>query len=567
LARCGGALAALLVACAAVQVAFAQAPGATPEATPRFEIRRFVFDGATLVSAERLEAATAAYTGPGRSFADVQRALEAVERLYGEAGFSAVQVLLPEQELERGDIRLQVIEAKLGRVIVEGNRHFDEDNILASVPSLAAGQAPNIRAIGRDLRVANENPAKQATVLLRSGREEATVDAVVRVADQEPSRFSVTLDNSGTEETGVLRLGLGYQHANVENRDNVLTLQYVGAPHEEGNPDRLSAVPSNRVLILGASLRVPLYASGDALEFLGGYSNVNSGTVGNLYNVSGAGGIFGARYLQNLDRTGEFDHRLAWAWDYRGYHNKDIKQIGSDQQLTPDITVHPVSLTYHGLWRRQGSETAYSIGALRNIPGGADGRPEDFCQLPPDAPHGVSRTDGMGNCPDPRYSAVRWSFNHSQALPRDWQARVAMNGQYTRDMLVSGEQFGLGGADSVRGFEERAIADDRGYRGTLEVYSPDLGGSTGWSGARLRLLAFYDWGGVRRVNPVPPDPESQHVSSAGLGLRFSRGANLVFRADYGWVLDAGGALGIDGSAGTFQARGDGRGHASFSYIF
>ena len=567
MAGCGGARAVLVAACAAAQVAFAQAPAQSADGTPRFEIRRFVFDGATLVPRARLDAATAGFTGPQRSFADVQRALEAVERLYGESGYSAVQVLLPEQELERGDIRLQIIEAKLGRVVVEGNRHFDEANILASVPSLAAGRAPNIREIGRDLRVANENPAKQATVLLRSGREEATVDAVVRILDEPPSRFSVTLDNSGTEETGVLRFGLGYQHANLDAADNVLTLQYVGAPHEEGETDRLSAVPSNRVLILGASLRVPLYARGDALEFVGGYSNVNSGTVGDLYTVSGAGGVFGARYLQNLDRLGDYDHRLAYAWDYRGYHNKDIKQVGSDQQLTPDITVHPISLTYHGLVRRQGSETAFSAGVLRNIPGGADGRPEDFCQLPPDAPHGVSRSDGMGNCPDPEYTALRWAFNHSQALPRDWQLRFGMNGQYTRDMLVSGEQFGLGGADSVRGFEERAIADDRGYRGTLEVYTPDFGGRTGIAGARLRVLAFYDWGGVSRINPVPPDPQAQHIGGAGLGLRFSRGTKLSFRMDWAWVLDEGGTPGVGGEAGTFQARGDGRLHASFSYIF
>ena len=82
-----GALAALCVA------ALAATPAAPQETTgPRFAIRAFVFDGATLVSQERLQRATAPYTGPGRDFGDVQRALEAVERLYGEAGYSAVQI-------------------------------------------------------------------------------------------------------------------------------------------------------------------------------------------------------------------------------------------------------------------------------------------------------------------------------------------------------------------------------------------------------------------------------------------------------------------------------------------
>jgi len=136
--------------------ALAQAPS-KPDASPRFEIRRFVFEGAALVPSEQLEAATQGFTGPGRTFSDVQRALEAVERTYSEAGFSAVQVVLPEQELERGEIRFQIVEAKVGRVIVEGNKHFSEANVRASVPALTPGQAPSINQIARNLRVANES--------------------------------------------------------------------------------------------------------------------------------------------------------------------------------------------------------------------------------------------------------------------------------------------------------------------------------------------------------------------------------------------------------------------------
>lgn len=556
---------ALAILCAAM---LAAAP-ASPQggAGPRFEIRGFVFDGATLIAPERLARATAPFTGPDRDFGDVQRALESVERLYAEAGYGAVQVLLPEQELERGVVRLRVIEARLGRVIVEGNRHFSEANIRASVPSLVPGQAPNIVRVGRNLRVANENPSKQATVLLRSGADEATVDAVIRVIDQPVLRHSLTLDTTGTRETGRLRLGYGVQHANGAGRDHVLTLQVVGAPHDEDRPNRISLVPSDRVQILGLGLRIPLYEPGDALDFTAGYSNVDSGTVGELFTVSGAGGVFGVRYTRYLDRSGDYDHRVALSWDHRGYHFKDVRAIGSDQQLQPDITVRPVSLAYHGLRRRPDGETAFMAGVSRNLPGGNDGSVEDFCQLPPDAPHGISRSDGMGNCPDPQYVLWRWSVNHNEALPGDWQLRFGMSGQYTRDMLVSGEQFGLGGADSVRGFEERAISDDRGYRGTLELYTPDWAGWAGWSGARARALAFYDWGGVRRNRPAPGDELAQSVASVGLGLRVSHGTGFTLRMDWGRVVDEGGARGLGTDPGTFKARGEGRLHAGLSYVF
>ncbi len=141
-------------------------------------------------------------------------------------------------------------------------------------------------------------------------------------------------------------------------------------------------------------------------------------------------------------------------------------------------------------------------------------------------------------------------------------------------MLVPGELFGIGGADSIRGFSERAITDDNGYRGTLELYTPDWGGKTGISGLRARALAFYDWGGVWRNRPLPPTGFgqgvpglAQHAASIGFGARFARGNNMSLRADYAWVVDEAGAFGLLGSKGTFQQSGEARLHFSFSYIY
>ena len=532
-------------------LACAQQPPAADDG-PKFAIKRFVYEGATLISKEKFDAATTEFVGPGKSFADVQRALEAVEKLYSANGWSAVQVLLPEQELERGEVRFQIIEARVGRVLIEGNKFFDEANIRASVPSLKPGSAPNINSIARNLRVANESGAKQTTVLLRSGQQEATVDAVVRVVDESPYKASITVDSSGTAQTGQLRVGLGFQNSNVNNSDQVLTLQYVGAPYrnvaDNAEPTRLSLVPSKRVFVAGVGYRIPLYERGDSIDFTAGYSTVNSGTVGNLFAISGAGGIFGARYNRNLDRIGDYEQRWVFAWDYRGYHNKGVRVVGTTTQLVPDVTTHPVSAQYTGQFRGQESESGFTLGASQNLPGGNDGGGNAIC---------ASRVNGRGECANGRFFIWRWGFNHNQALGSDWQFRFAMNGQFTRDMLIAGEQFGVGGADSVRGFFEREISNDQGYRGVMELYGPDWGSKTGISGARARGLVFYDWGGVKRNRPAPAEIHGQHVSSYGFGIRLSRGTNFSLRADFATVQDQGGN----------QGSGDGRLHFSASYIF
>jgi len=543
----------MLAACCGAHAQTAQQP--TVDDSPRFEIRRFVFDGATLIPRDALERDTRAFVGPQKSFADVQRALEVVERAYSSAGWSAVQVVLPEQELDRGEIRFQIIEARIGRVIVEGNKFFDEANVRASVPALEPGKAPNINTIARNLRIANESPAKQSQVLLRSGQEEATVDAVVRVVDESPVKRSITLDNTGSRATGKLRLGLGYQNANLSGQDDVLSLQFVTAPYEdhldeEGYPHRLTILPSRKVTVIGIGYRLPHYDSGNSVDVLAGYSNVNSGTIANIFSITGAGTIFGVRYNQNLSRLGDFEHRLIYSFDWRTYDNKGVRAVGSTVQLIPDVTVHPIGVTYSGSLRKQDSETSVSLGYVKHLSGGNDATQTDYCKI------GL-RNNGLGQCASSTYELWRWSFTHNQALPADVQFRLVVQGQETKDMLVPGEMFGIGGAESVRGFLEREVADDYGHRVTAEVYGPDFGSSLGISGARARAVVFADWGHVKRINPAPGDLHAQGIGSFGIGLRFSRGSNLAFRTDYAVITDPGGG----------HTRDSSRVHFSFSYVF
>lgn len=531
-----------IVVCA--QGAVKESPAAPPE--PRFDIRRYVVEGATLVSAGDLDAATRPFTGPNRNFADVQRALEAIEKLYSSKGFSAVQVVLPEQELNKGEVDFKVVEAKVGRVIVEGNKFFDEANIRASLPSLRPGLAPNVDRIAESLRVANENPAKQTIALLRGGAEEGTVDAVVRVTDEKPVRYSITLDNSGTAETGLFRVGFGFQHANMARRDDVLSMQYVMSPHERDHPISLTPIPNPKVVIIGGSYKIPLYRKGDSLEFSGGYSNVKSGTVQSLFgqfNVAGAGTIGGVRYNLNLTRIGELEHRLSFGLDWRAYNNRTTTVIGGTSVL-PDITVHPLTITYAGLYRTSDSETSFNFSGSKNLPGGNDGHSKVFEAFRPGAV--------------PGYTIWRYGVGHNRAFANDWQARFAFNGQMTRNRLISAEQFGLGGSDSVRGFLEREISNDSGYRGSVEAYTPDVAGKIGWlSGFRLRGLVFYDWGMVKRFGALAGDIQRQGVSSMGFGFRLAKGTNFSVRFDYGVVLDGGGS----------QGQWEGRPSLNMAYVF
>ena len=516
----------------------AQAQQVDVPVSPRFEIVRFEVIGNTLLAAAEIDAAVTPYTGKQKDFSDIQRALEELEHVYRDRGYGVVQVLLPEQDITRGVVRLRVIEPKIGKVIVEGNQHFDEGNVRRSLPGVQPGATPNSQLLAQNLQLLAEHPAKQTTVLLKAGANESLVDATVKVVDEKPLKFVATFDNSGTTDSGRFRTGIALQHSNVFNRDHILSLQYVTSPE---NP--------NKVTIFGAGYRIPLYQYYSSLEFFVGYSDVSSGTLQGLFNVSGSGTVMGARYNFYLPKIAEYEHKLALGLDYRAFKTNVTTLTGVP--LAPDVTVFPASIAYNGLWRGNNAEFGYYASYSQNIPGLNDGHETNFKGPEPGFPNGI-RLDSTSS-----YRIWRWGANFTRALPREWQLRAVINGQYTPDALVPGEQYGFGGPDSVRGFNIREVSNDKGYAGSVELYTPELGSKFGWKDVRLRLLGFYDAGTTGRNSIQPGELSGQSGGSAGIGMRMTVGKHLNVRVDFAQVLDPAGS----------QARGDQMWQASVAVPF
>lgn len=497
---------------------------------PKFDIQRFAVTGNTLLPNEEVERIVAQFTGKDKDFADIQRALEALEIAYRERGYGIVQVLLPEQDITKGVVQFRVLQAKVGKVVIDGNTRFDNTNIRRSLPTVTEGVTPNSRDIARNLQMLAEHPVKQTTVLLRSGAAEDQVDVNVKVADDKPWRFVFTLDDTGTADTGYLRSGIGFQHSNLFNRDHTLSAQYITSPTQQ-----------NKVSIYGLGYRIPFYNLNSTLDLIAGYSDVNSGTVQGLFNVAGSGTVFGARWTYFLPKMNDIEHKVALGLDYRAFQNRvTIAGVG----LVPDITIHPVSLTYSGLYRMTASELNFYAAVSTNIPGGNDGRQSDF-------------TASRANATD-SYKILRYGTSYIHAFRNEWQGRAALNGQYTKDSLIAGEQFGLGGPDSLRGYLLREVTNDKGFGVQLEAYTPNFAPKIGLPEQfRSRLVGFYEYGRASRNNGLVGETESRVISDFGVGLRVSYGKTANLRFDVAHVQK---------DAGTRQ-RGDNRISAALAVIF
>lgn len=486
-----------------------------PDAVPRFDVRSYQVEGNTLLDQGNIDAVLAPFTGKGRDFGDVQEALDALEQAYRAKGFAMVMVVLPEQELESGVVRVIVNENHLGKIKIEGNRYFDAENIRRSLPALRQGGTPNLNAVSRSLKLANENPAKKINLQLLNSESEHEIDANITVKDEAPWKVGISADNTGNRQTGNARLGILLQHANLFNRDHILSLQYITSPEKV-----------DHVSIFSFAYQVPLYALAASIDLIGVYSNVDSGTVSAItssMNVSGKGSILGIHCNRHLTRIGNYEHKLTLGLDYRAYES-DVEFLGS--QLGNNVTVHPVSLTYAGTFTINNRiSTGFYWTALQNLRGSWDGRDTD------------ENIDKARSAARRGYNVFRYGANFFYLIGADWQARLLVNGQYTNDPLVPGEQYGIGGAGSVRGIALREFANDRGYSGSMEIYTPELNKLLGTTAFQSRILIFYDQGYVGRVDPVPGDTVSTQVASIGLGLRITDGRSFALSLDCGFVLD------------------------------
>jgi hemolysin activation/secretion protein len=412
------------------------------------------------------------------------------------------RVSLPSQAVG-SVIKLNVVRFSLGKVLVKQAGAFDEANQLASVPELQAGATPNFKVIARQLVIANESPAKQTTVSLRESAETDKIDAEIKVVAEKPWTASLNVTNGGTETTGRDRLTASIQHANLFNRDHVGTLAYTTT----------SRKPSN-VQQWGATYRLPLYTLGGVLS--GTYTRSN--VVGNFggFDVSGAGETFGVMYTHHFDPKGDSRSSVNVGYDIKSYdparfNGIPLTLLGAQQQT------RPISVGY--TYRNEVAGIAYGLNGelIWNTSGGTG---NDL----------TSYRDSDPRVRTTRFSVARGGASVAYQTAGQWAFTGRMQAQTSRNALIPGEQFGLGGPSSVRGMPDRVISADSGVFVSLEALTPNLL-------PNFRLAGFIDSGWLsNQIESVPTKPSSDSATTVGLGLRWSYDRYVSLSLDWARVI-------------------------------
>ena len=139
---------------------------------------------------------------------DLDNLIGIINQQYIKKGVITAKAFLNSGALKAGILTIELMEAKVGDVIVKGNR-FNRKWFLRSRISNKTGNVLNLQTMENDLRLFNKNARSvQLSARLKPGKNYGTTDVILEAKESFPFHLSTSWDSFGRETTGLLRSGI-----------------------------------------------------------------------------------------------------------------------------------------------------------------------------------------------------------------------------------------------------------------------------------------------------------------------------------------------------------------------
>ena len=475
------------------------------EGPPTFTIRSFAVEGNTLLTEKTIRDALKDYKGPNKTAQDVEKARSALEKLYHDRGYPAVLVNIPEQTVEWGKIRLQVIESRIGNVRVTGNRYFTAEMIMRQLPSLAPGQIIYVPRVQKELEQLNRGEDLKVSPVLSPGMEPGTTDVELKVVDRLPLHGSLEINNRNTLNTSDLRLNGMLRYDNLWQMDHSVSAQFQTSPEDTGQV---------KLYALSYTLPAP-WAVDHQIALYGIRSDSSTVGFGEGLLINGKGSILGMRYVIPLAPYGAYAHNITLGLDYKDF--EDTTGFFAGGGYATPVKYLPLSFSYSSSLADSWGSTKWSS-VLNMVMRGLVTEEEQFQ---------IARYQARGD-----YLYLTAGMERSQKLPGGMAMYLKVDGQIAVQPLITHEQYIAGGMANVRGYREASALGDDALHGTGEISAPDIWALLGLGGrVTCTPYLFYDFAWLETLNPLPSQIETTRLQGTGAGMRGGFYKNFYYEVD------------------------------------
>jgi hemolysin activation/secretion protein len=435
------------------------------------------------------------------------------------------------QDVTNGVVQVVVTESKVGQVVARNN-HWFSSGLLTSQVQLSHDDPISLRELQADRDWLNLNPFRSVDITAERSPTPGYTDIVVNTLDEQfPLRGHLTYDDTGASILGRDRWSAGIDWGNAFWTDSQLSYQYS------------SNVPLHRSVSGAAadyeahslSLVTPLPWH-DQLAIFGAYAR-STPRLGPDLGLTGINWQLSGRYIVTLPPSGNFSQQAQFGFDFKSSNSNLL--FGGFEVLNTTSEIAQFTFDYSAALKDPLGQT--SLGnSLVVSPGG-------LTALNKDANFAAQMPSARA-----RYVYDHISLSRLSGLPQDrdwvkglgwfggvsWLTRVT--GQIASDDLLPSEELGLGGMDTVPGYDQRDANGTFGFLVSEELFSPPfsiakiLFGDA--PGDQAQFSLFWDQGGVRNKAREAGAHNLNDLSSAGVGFRYVVGRYVNLHADYGWQL-------------------------------
>ena len=473
--------------------------------TSRVVVSQIILEGNTVLPENEVAELIASYDNRPTSIEEIQDLRYRLSEMYLQLGYVNSGVVLPDQRVDDGIIRLQAIEGALTDIDITGNHSLFDSYIEkrirrgADTPLNAVDLQQALKVLQLDPRIAQINA--QLLPGTRAGESMLQVSVVENVNYW----VSTAVDNYRSPSVDENRVSISAGNGNFIGFGDALSVNY-GVT--EGLDD------------LDASYSVPL-TSGD-LRLAAYYQSTDSNVVEEPFDVidiqsqSETFGVALSRpFRSNSGRavtaTLGFENRSADNW----LLGVPFSFTPGEQDGTSSVSV--AYLTAATLWQS----------------------PKQIVGLTVTGRFGVDVLEPTINVtePDSRFTSVRAQFQYARVLGwRDSEFSIRSSAQFTSDSLLALEKFAVGGHTTVRGYRENQLVRDNGFVASVELRFPLFVDREGREKFGLQLVPFIDYGVSWDNDDALPTSNKDDIESIGLGVRWRPTPNWVVWADYGYAL-------------------------------
>ena len=457
---------------------------------------------------------------------------------FRKLGFPLVDVVLPPQTVTQGVLQVVVIESKLGQIVFEGTNNWTKTEFIRKNMHVTEGEPISETKLTSDLNWLNRSKFRSLDLYFKPGEEKFESDLVVRTAERFPLGGSVGIDNYGNRLTGGGLLSAGVEWAMpIGMNDHQISYRY------------LSDLELKFLRLHLATYRVQ-FPWHHSLTLSGSYSEVETDIQTSLLKQEGTSFGGNLRYEIDLPRIGLYRHLISGGVGiFRSDNNLEFNFVSV---LADKTDTFQTTLGYTGILPDEWGSTFFGAEYIYS-PGGVTSQ----------------NTDELFETSFPfaeaNYMYARLNLERVTRLPKAFSWRASGMYQFADGNLTPGQQLGLGGARTVRGYEERAVSGTEGFLVSNELRFPSFSLGRRFDKTakdEMQILGFLDYGETSNRILQPGEDPHLLLMSAGVGMRYQVSRFLSVRFDYGWQL-------TDPFKGVSLSRDvpDSRGHVSAMFNF